>query len=139
MRTVFADTLYWAAILNPRDPWHKASVQARRRLGEAVLVTCDEVLVEFLTILAAHGAEMRRAAADMVRGMQFQSNVQVRQQSRYTFLQGLRLYQNRLDKKYSLTDCISMWEMRNSRITEVLTNDHHFIQEGFTILIPEQV
>ena len=32
-------------------------------------------------------------------------------------------------------DCISMDTMRQMGLTEVLTNDHHFTQEGFTILI----
>jgi predicted nucleic acid-binding protein len=47
---------------------------------------------------------------------------------------GLKLYQQRLDKGYSLTDCISMNTMRKSGITEVLTHDLHFTQEGFIIV-----
>ena len=41
----------------------------------------------------------------------------------------------RTDKDYSLIDCISMNACRQEGITEVLTNDHHFSQEGFTVLI----
>ena len=41
----------------------------------------------------------------------------------------------RRDKEYSLTDCASMNAMRLESIPEVLTNDHHFKQEGFTILM----
>jgi predicted nucleic acid-binding protein len=44
------------------------------------------------------------------------------------------LYEQRPDKAYSLTDCISMQVMRREGLTEVLTNDHHFIQEGFRVL-----
>jgi predicted nucleic acid-binding protein len=51
-------------------------------------------------------------------------------------LDALTLYESRPDKEYSLTDCISMQTMRRARLTEVLTNDHHFTQEGFTILFP---
>jgi uncharacterized protein len=46
------------------------------------------------------------------------------------------LYKDRPDKEYSLTDCISMQVMRREGLTEVLTNDHHFTQEGFRILFP---
>jgi len=42
----------------------------------------------------------------------------------------------RLDKGYSLTDCRSMAALRALGVSEVLTNDHHFTQEGFTILFP---
>ena len=48
---------------------------------------------------------------------------------------GLAFYASRADKAYSLVDCISMLAMRQMGLTEVLTNDHHFTQEGFTILI----
>jgi len=40
-----------------------------------------------------------------------------------------------LDKGYSLTDCISMETMRHEGITDVLTNDAHFEQEGFRALL----
>jgi predicted nucleic acid-binding protein len=48
----------------------------------------------------------------------------------------LALYESRPDKGYSLTDCRSMLALRGLGITDVLTNDHHFTQEGFTILFP---
>jgi predicted nucleic acid-binding protein len=56
--------------------------------------------------------------------------------TRALFLEGLSLYRARPDKAYSLTDCISMQVMRREGLTDVLTNDHHFTQEGFTILFP---
>ena len=51
------------------------------------------------------------------------------------FFEGLALYGSRLDKGYSLTDCISMNAMRERGITDVLTHDDHFTQEGFNILL----
>lgn len=62
------------------------------------------------------------------------SAVRVIPQSRESFLAGLRLYRARPDKGYSLTDCISMETMRKEELTEVLTNDRHFEQEGFRAL-----
>lgn len=56
-------------------------------------------------------------------------------QSHNSFLAGLALYEARPDKSYSLTDCISMVTMRQHGISEVLTRDTHFMQEGFTPLI----
>ena len=48
----------------------------------------------------------------------------------------LALYKARPDKGYSLTDCRSMLALRALGVTEVLTNDHHFTQERFTVLFP---
>jgi predicted nucleic acid-binding protein len=54
--------------------------------------------------------------------------------TRALFVEGLALYKARPDKEYSLTDCISLEVMRRERLPDVLTNDHHFTQEGFRIL-----
>jgi len=41
----------------------------------------------------------------------------------------------RPDKGYSLVDCISMQTMRREGITDALTHDRHFEQEGFRALL----
>lgn len=45
------------------------------------------------------------------------------------------VFADRPDKGYSLVDCISMVVMRDRGIAEVLSADHHFIQEGFVALL----
>jgi len=57
--------------------------------------------------------------------------VRVIPQSRASLVSGVSLYGSRPDTGYSLTDCVSMQNMRREGITEVLTNDRHFEQEGF--------
>jgi predicted nucleic acid-binding protein len=56
-------------------------------------------------------------------------------QTRAVLQEAIQLYANRLDKGYSLTDCISMITMRGEKLNEVLTDDHHFEQEQCAILI----
>jgi predicted nucleic acid-binding protein len=58
-------------------------------------------------------------------------------QSHESFLSGFDLYAARPDKGYSLTDCISMQTMRREGLTQALTNDRHFEQEGFRALFRE--
>jgi predicted nucleic acid-binding protein len=55
-----------------------------------------------------------------------------------SFLGGLKFYELRGDKEYSLIDCISMNAMKSESIDEILTNDHHFEQESFALLIRDQ-
>ena len=45
------------------------------------------------------------------------------------------LLQKRQDKTYSLCDAVSFILMRDREITEALTTDKHFNQEGFTRLL----
>jgi predicted nucleic acid-binding protein len=74
----------------------------------------------------------------MVRAILGDPNVRVVPQSRDSFLKGLERYANRQDKTYSLTDCVSMNVMQGESIAEILTNDHHFEQEGFVVLVKKQ-
>lgn len=135
MREVFADTHYWIAIINPSDQWAAAAKTAKDKLGTVRLVTTDEVLTEFLTALALYGEHLRQIAVRATRAILQNPNVSVVPQTRQSFLEGVDLYEGRKDKQYSLTDCISMATMKNRGIAEVLTNDHHFVQEGFVVLI----
>ena len=135
MRLVFADTLYWGAALHPHDQYRAQIIRAREELGEVRLVTTDEVLIELLDGLAQRGTHLREAAARAVRMILDDRRVTVHPQSRESFLAGLRLYEQRNDKGYSLVDCISMTTMRRQGILEILTNDHHFIQEGFRVVL----
>lgn len=135
MTLAFADTLYWVAIARPNDPWSPAARAARASLGAVTLVTTDEVLVEFATALSRGGPAVRRVAAQMVRAILTSKDVRVVEQTRAGFEHGLSRYEQRADKSYSLTDCISMNVMESEGIHQVLTNDHHFEQEGFTVLI----
>ena len=136
MKRVFADSHYWIAIVKPHDQWAEAAKAAKASLGEALIVTTDEVLTEFLAALSS-GKHMRMQAAKMVRLILENPNVKVIPQTRDSFLKGLTFYEERNDKEYSLIDCISMNVMRTESLVEVLTNDHHFEQEGYTVLIKE--
>jgi predicted nucleic acid-binding protein len=61
--------------------------------------------------------------------------VEVVRQSTRLFEAAFSLYKERMDKSYSMVDCISMVVCKTQRITDVLTADHDFEQEGFTILL----
>jgi len=135
MKDVFADAVYWIAVARPKDSWHETAKKAREQVGTVRLVTTDEVLTEFLAALSKGGPKLRETAARMVRAMLSNANIKVVPQSRDSFQKGLTRYEDRSDKQYSLQDCISMNVMESESIREVLTNDHHFEQEGFSILM----
>jgi len=135
MKEVFADTLYWVAALRPNDPYSERTRQVKATLGVVQLVTTEEILVECLGFVAAAGSQVRRVAAAAVNEILESGQATVLPQFHETFLAGLRLYERRLDKSYSLVDCISMNAMRGRGIREILTDDRHFAQEGFTPLL----
>ena len=135
MSTVFADTLYWVALINSRDQWHQRAVSLNADLINARLVTTDSVLTELANFFAEYGDIMRRKVSLTINTVLNDEQVEVLPETRQTFLEGLTLYESRSDKAYSLTDCIAMNVMRRRGITEVLTHDTHFTQEGFHVLL----
>ncbi len=133
MKQIFADTFYWVALINKKDNWHQPVIEVTASLKNVEIVTTDEILVEVLNFLSAT-VSLRGRTVQFVDDLMQNHHIKVIPQNRESFLQGLNLYRRRLDKKYSLTDCISMTVMQRLKINEVLTHDNHFKQEGFIIL-----
>ncbi len=138
MRRIFADTSYWVALIDARDQWHEKSTAISKSLGNLLVVTTDEVLTEVLAFFSAYSSKTRQRVLRFVLDLMNNStDVDVVEQSRASFLAGLALYEQRPDKSYSLVDCISMQLMKAEGLTDALTTDGHFTQEGFTVLLKE--
>jgi predicted nucleic acid-binding protein len=134
MTALFADTFYWIALADFNDSAHQQALALTTERAAWSIVTTDEVLAEYLTFFAAAPAPLRHQVAASVQGILTNPVIRVIPQSRSSFLAGLDLYIQRPDKGYSLTDCISMQTMRREGLTEALTRDRHFEQEGFRVL-----
>jgi uncharacterized protein len=135
MKKIFVDTFYWSALLNPRDSFYQEVAEFSSSLTGTRLVTTEEVLVETLNFFSEYGLFIKQKASRFIHDIFADPYIQVIEQSDRSFQSGLTLYERRLDKGYSLTDCISMQAMKQLGITEILTRDRHFIQEGFIVLL----
>jgi predicted nucleic acid-binding protein len=131
---IFADTFYWIALLNRDDPDHDRVTAFDLSLHRPPLVTTLEVLTEFLTYFSGRGSLFRKKAAAIAHALEDDPDVRLLRQTSESFSAGLRLYTERPDKEYSLTDCISIATMRAEGMTESATGDRHFEQEGFRAL-----
>jgi predicted nucleic acid-binding protein len=135
MRVVFADTVYWVAITNPRDALHIAAIKMGSQLGEHRFVTSEMVLVEVLNALSGDGDHLRCAAADLAQEIIDDPTIELVPQTAQLFRTALALYRDRPDKTWSLTDCASFLIMEQRQITEALTHDRHFEQRGYSALL----
>ena len=133
---MFIDSLHLIALAVEDDQWHGLSRKVGESLGVSThYVATYEVLTEFLAAVSRGRPEIRLEAAATVRDIIADDNITIVSQSADLFERGLELYTDRPDKRYSLTDCISMTVMRDLNITEVLTHDRDFENEGFIRLI----
>lgn len=133
MKTVFADTGYWYALLNPKDQLHSKALSVSKTLGQVRIVTSEMVLDELLASLAA--PLFRDTAVKAVNSVLANPNVEVVPQTSLQFREAFDLYKNRMDKEWSLTDCSSFNLMKERGIAEALAHDEHFEQAGFVALL----
>ena len=94
----------------------------------------DYVLSEFIPLCQVRGLNRRKTLAfvEEILASPFIEKVWTTE-DHYT--QALRLLKERRDKTYSLCDAVSFILMRERGITEALTTDKHFEQEGFIRLL----
>ena len=135
MKTLFADTGYWIALLNPRDNLHEKAKQLATQLVPFRIVTTEMVLVEYLTSVSVGGQQLRQRAADTVKSLKIDPNVEVVPQTSIQFEAALDRYVARSDQHWSLTDCASFVLMEQRHIWEALAEDHNFEQAGFAALL----
>jgi predicted nucleic acid-binding protein len=133
MAVYLADTWYVIALFDPFDNHHLHARRIDRFTSRDLIATHDGVFSEALAYFSAEGGMVRKRIVDFVRARQQDPAWHVARASDL-FNAALSLYSQRPDKEYSLVDCMSMILMRERGITHVLTNDHHFRQEGFTVV-----
>lgn len=133
MKTVFADTGYWVALLNPKDDWHARALDASKSLGKFRLITTEMVLDELLAALSK--IPVRASVIRGVDAIRSNPNTEVVPQTSLQFSEAFDAYRRVPDKEWSLTDCASFALMRERGVSEALAHDHHFEQAGFIALL----
>jgi predicted nucleic acid-binding protein len=130
-RWVFADSSFYVALLLPRDRFYEQARQIERDSSFHIRTT-EFVLCEVGNFFSAGGRAEFLELVSLLRTSPF---VRISPASRRLYQAGLDVYADRRDKEWSLTDCISIAEMKRLGIRDALTNDHHFVQAGFKVMM----
>jgi len=126
MKTVFADTGYWIALLDPQDTLHSKAINLSIALMQVQIVTSEMVLTEILNHFSKRGNFLRYAAANFIESLQEHPAITIAPQTDSIFQQALILYKQRPDQAWSHTDCSSFCIMQQQNILEALAYDKHF-------------
>ncbi len=134
MKALFVDTAGWMACADSNDTAHVQSCAARDAALEAgrTLVTTDFVVDETLTLirfrLGVDAAEAWWQQVDGSRRLRWEPVDSDR------FERARQMFFRYRDKDFSFTDCSSFAIMRELKLVQALTTDHHFRQIGFEVL-----
>lgn len=125
------DTGYFIALFNPTDSLHARAVSWAAVVTGPLVVT-EYVLVETINYFSRPIDRPRAAAV-----MQWVSEGEcdLVDASPDLLKSGWSLFEQRPDKAWSLTDCISFEVMRARSIRNALAHDDHFEQAGFRALL----
>ena len=135
MRTLFADSGHWIALLHPRDQMHERAKAVAAGLRSVAIVTTQMALAEALNHLSREGERLRKLAVQMVRELEDNPDVEIVPQTDSQFRAAVERYAARSDKRWSLTDCASFLVMEERELTEALAYDRDFEQAGFVALL----
>lgn len=128
---VFVDTGAWFAYVNAGDPDH-GRVRGILEQYSGRLVTSTYVFDETITLtLARLGHQTAVAVGRTLLNPTVVGRIAVTPVDEKA---AWSLFEKRLDKSYSFTDCTSFILMRRQRIGTAVTLDVHFSQEGFAVL-----
>jgi hypothetical protein len=135
--SVFLDTAYAIALASATDEFHPQALALAEELEASGtrLLTTWAVVLEIGNALSK--VQYRHAAIQLLSSLQADPSVQIIPHSDQLFDQALKLYSERLDKEWGLTDCLSFVVMQERGIAEALTADEHFQQAGFRALLRE--
>ncbi len=132
MKAAFADTFYFLALANEADDCHERA-RGVSRGSTRPFVTTAWVLTELADAMARR--KDRSTFLGLLDDLLTDLRMTIVPPTQDLFDSGIRLYAERPDKDWSLTDCISFVVMREMGISEALTGDGHFEQAGFTALL----
>lgn len=123
---------------NSRDDLHRAAVDVSQELAQANahVLTTDAVLIEVANTFSQ--VAWRSTAWRLVDALQESVALQIAtivHVDADLWQRGWRLYRNRADKDWGLTDCISFVVMDDFDARRAFTYDRHFEQAGFIRLL----
>lgn len=129
---MFADTSGLLCIMDSADFRHAEAARFYKQAKQ--LIITNYVIAEFVPLAQTRGL-VRLDILQFVRDLQDIPRLELVWVDENLHNRAFELLQKRLDKTYSLCDAVSFIIMREGNLTEALTTDKHFEQEGFIKLL----
>jgi predicted nucleic acid-binding protein len=132
---VFMDSAGFLALWDAGDQHHLSAVKLQEELvrKRRRFLTTEYVVDETITLLLvrhSHGA-----AVDFLDTIERTETLRLEWVGPDRFHDAGTLFRKHADKEWSFTDCVSFATMRELRVREAFTTDHHFKQAGFIPLL----
>ncbi|MEE9170637.1 MAG: PIN domain-containing protein [bacterium] len=134
---IFLDASFAIALSSKKDQYHKAALGLAEMIEKdnGYLITTRAVVLEIGNALAK--LRYRNEAFELLNSLEADPNVDIVPITEELYKRALKLYGERKDKEWGMTDCISFTVMQENGLEQALTTDLHFEQAGFYVLLKE--
>ena len=135
MKSVLVDTSALIALGNIRDQFHAKAKKVFKELviTKSHFLTTNAVILELTN--AFSDVKYKPIAIRLLNLIEKSNNWTVITIDEEMMKKGINRFKQMKDKDWSVVDCISMIIAEDSDIIKIFTNDHHFVQAGFIILL----
>jgi predicted nucleic acid-binding protein len=132
---VFVDTGGFLALWDTSDEHHSIALLVQKDLERKrrPFLTTDYIVDETATLLL--NRHSHSAAADFLDTIRRTDALRLEWVDQERFFAAAAWFQRHADKEWSFTDCVSFVVMRELKIRDAFTTDHHYSQAGFTALL----
>lgn len=132
---VFMDSAGFLALWDAGDQHHAAAIRLQEELAgnRRRFLTTDYVVDETVTLLVVRHSH--NAAVDFLDTVERSEALRLEWIGPARFDAAASLFRKYADKEWSFTDCVSFATMRELRVRDAFTTDHHFKQAGFLPLL----
>ncbi len=129
------DSAGFLALWDASDEHHRAAVDLQQELREKKrrFLTTEYVADETATLLLIRHSH--RAASDFLDTIERSEALRLEWIDPARFHAAAVWFRRHTDKEWSFTDCVSFALMRELRLRDAFTTDHHFRQAGFVPLL----
>jgi predicted nucleic acid-binding protein len=128
---IFLDTGFFIGLFTADDELHVRALAWSDILNDEELIVSEYVLWECINHFSKRAN--RSSAHAIVEYVN--DGCEIVRATPELFDAGLKMHSRRMDKEWSLTDCVSFYIMKERGITQALAHDIHYEQAGFEALL----
>lgn len=137
MNEIFADTSGWANYFVRTEPFHQEAKQLMQKWykDRTRVITTNYVLLELVALFISPLRITRQQQIQAIETIKAVEWIEILHVDQTLDDQAWQFLKTRNDKMWSLADCSSFVVMKQRKISQGFTTDHHFEQAGFIMLL----
>ena len=137
MNEIFADTSGWANYFVRTEPFHQEAKQLMQKWykDRTRVITTNYVLSELVALFISPLRITRQQQIQAIETIKAVEWIEILHIDQTLDDQAWQFLKTRNDKMWSLADCSSFVVMKQRKISQGFTTDHHFEQAGFVTLL----